>query len=203
MIFGEQSKNVADSGEFRLDTDSSAMFIHPNYDGNTGNNFDVCLIKTPSDVFTYGAINGCGSDCVAAACLPTTAANHGDACWVAGWGKTSSSGTTSTELMSVGVNIFSDSYCEEYSNGTMQNRLEPDEMCAGLPDFNGNNMTDAGKDSCQGDSGGPLICNVDDKATLSGIVSWGLGCAEEGRPGVYGRTLEYLSWIESTIRQNS
>ena len=200
MIFGEQSKNVADSGEFRLDTDSSAMFIHPNYDGNTGNNFDVCLIKTPSDVFTYGAINGCGSGCVAAACLPTTAANHGDACWIAGWGATSFNGSSPTELKSVGVNIFSDSYCEEYSNGVY---IEPDEMCAGLPDFNGNNLTDAGKDSCQGDSGGPLICNVDDKATLSGIVSWGVGCADEGKPGVYGRTLEYLDWIDSTIRQNS
>ena len=62
--------------------------------------------------------------------------------------------------------------------------------------------TDAGKDLCQGDSGGPLICNVDDKATLSEVVSRGVGCAEEGYPGIYGSTFEYLSWMERTIRQN-
>ena len=98
MDFGEHRTDQSDSGEFRLNTDSSAMYIHPNYDGNNGNNFDVCLIKSPSNIFTFGATNGCGPDCIAAACLPTIAANHGDACWIAGWGKTSSNGSTSTEL---------------------------------------------------------------------------------------------------------
>ena len=198
MYFGEHRTNRDDSGEFRLNTGSSAMFVHPNY--GSGNNFDVCLVKSPSDILNFGAANGCGPDCVAAACLPTAAANHGDACWVAGWGTKSSEGFTSTKLKSIGVNIFSDSYCEEYSNGVY---TEPDELCAGRPDFNGNNLTDAGKDSCQGDSGGPLICDIDGKATLTGVVSWGDGCAQEGYPGVYGRTLEYKSWIEKTIRQNS
>ncbi|EFY94045.1 Peptidase S1/S6, chymotrypsin/Hap [Metarhizium robertsii ARSEF 23] len=40
-----------------------------------------------------------------------------------------------------------------------------------------------GKDSCSGDSGGPLL----DASTgeLEGVVSWGLGCADQQFPAVY------------------
>ena len=67
-------------------------------------------------------------------------------------------------------------------------------MCAGLPDIDGNGLTDGGQDACQGDSGGPLICDVDGKYVLTGIVSWGAGCAKEGYAGVYGRVHTYLRY---------
>ena len=81
---------------------------------------------------------------------------------------------------------------------TKYNSLLPDDICAGLPDLDGNGLTDAGTDSCQGDSGGPLVCDVDGAATLVGVVSRGEGCAREGYPGIY-TAVHTDNWIEQTI----
>merc|ERR1711976_721692 len=53
---------------------------------------------------------------------------------------------------------------------------------------------EAGKDSCQGDSGGPMTFNGQHVR----IVSWGVGCARSGYPGVYGQTDAMYDFITSS-----
>jgi hypothetical protein len=59
---------------------------------------------------------------------------------------------------------------------------------------------DATYDSCIGDSGGPIITSSGEQV---GVVSFGDGCAKEGKPGVYSRISYVLPWIQETICANS
>ena len=52
----------------------------------------------------------------------------------------------------------------------------------------------------KGDSGGPLQCRRSDGVwQLTGITSFGSGCARPGFPDVYTKLRYYLDWIKTTI----
>ena len=56
-----------------------------------------------------------------------------------------------------------------------------------------------------GDSGGPFVVPLNDDSSnqryqLAGIVSWGIGCAKTGLPGVYAKVSNYIDWIEENMQ---
>ena len=54
-----------------------------------------------------------------------------------------------------------------------------------------------------GDSGGPMVCDSGNGSwTLNGIVSFGIGCARLGYPGVYSNVYSFVPWINQTIATN-
>lgn len=97
---------------------------------------------------------------------------------VLGWGTTcSQTCPTVTQLRQAGVPIVADATCtEDYAR-------VPGSFVAGTMFCAGSDETD----TCQGDSGGPLLVPRLDTFVLTGVTSWGEGCANAQYPGVYVR----------------
>lgn len=86
--------------------------------------------------------------------------------------------------MSLEVPIISRTTCSlNYGSENLLDGM----LCAGYMSGKG--------DACSGDSGGPLVC--DNK--LVGIVSFGLGCAIPGYPGIYANVAYYYDWIKQYV----
>jgi trypsin len=102
---------------------------------------------------------------------------------VLGWGRTSEGGPASRYLLAAQVPVVADTDC-----GRAYPNFAADSMvCAGYPG--------GGVDTCQGDSGGPMVVG----GTLIGISSWGSGCAQPGKPGVYTRVSRYAALIAAQL----
>ncbi|MCT2590622.1 serine protease [Streptomyces sp. N2-109] len=105
---------------------------------------------------------------------------------VYGWGDTRGDGSYASRLRAARVDVLADRLCERAYPGNADGTFQADTMlCAGV--------TGGGRDACQGDSGGPLVA----RGRLVGLVSWGTGCGEAGRPGVYTRVSGVLALIRA------
>jgi secreted trypsin-like serine protease len=92
------------------------------------------------------------------------------------------------------VPLVSDAACAKAYRTVGVNLVENESLCAGR----------RGVDTCQGDSGGPLV-RKDGRGrwVQVGIVSWGLGCARKGYPGVYTQLSTFRSAIRTATRRLS
>nr|BAL14423.1 serine protease like protein [Meloimorpha japonica] len=103
--------------------------------------------------------------------------------YVTGWGRTAQGGTPSRFLRKANVKILSMAHCR---NTTIGEHILDSMLCA----------YEYETDACQGDSGGPLVYEPRaGKVEQIGVVSWGIGCARPGMPGVYTTVAYYRDWI--------
>lgn len=163
----------------------SKLCMHPNYDHRIFDN-DIALLRLASPLPGF-------NETMSPICLPTSESNFptGTSCAVTGWGRTHQSGWVSNQLRVARVPIIDHATCKEkYLNETGD--IVTDQMiCAGYEE---------GKiDSCKGDSGGPFVCQERGRYVLAGATSWGVGCAQAGRPGVYTDIKDFLTWIDCTM----
>ncbi|KAK7482318.1 hypothetical protein BaRGS_00026446 [Batillaria attramentaria] len=124
-------------------------------------------------------------------CLPSPdiTPSVGQGCLLAGWGDTHGTGTQ--EVMNqVTLPVISDDVCSR-PDWYGHEFLRQTTFCAGYEQ--------GGRDACTGDSGGPLVCKFDDRWYVSGIASWGYGCAEIKWPGIYTNVTYYLPWIKQRL----
>ncbi|XP_041850923.1 transmembrane protease serine 13a [Melanotaenia boesemani] len=161
------------------------ILLNENYNNRT-NDQDIALLKLTAPVaFT---------EKVLPACLPAFNQQFppGTSCWTSGFGITNEdSGTVSKNLMEVTVDIIDTQVCN--SRGVYGGAVTKNMICAG--------KLEGGKDSCQGDSGGPLVCKGESLWYLVGITSWGAGCGQKNKPGVYTKVSSVLPWIYSSMQQ--
>ncbi|XP_029449955.1 plasminogen [Rhinatrema bivittatum] len=150
------------------------------------NRADIALLKLSSPVLI--------TEEVLPACLPTENYMVPDRfqCYVTGWGETQGTGGEGI-LKETGFPVIENKVCNrpEFLSG----KVKSTELCAG--------NIHGGTDSCQGDSGGPLVCPDGGIYTLQGVTSWGLGCAQPMKPGVYVRVSKFIPWIQETMKENS
>ena len=159
--------------------------MHPSYDHRIFD-YDIALLRLSTPLPGY-------NETMSPICLPTASSNFppGTNCSVTGWGRTHQSGWTSNKLRVARVPIIEHARCKqqylESTGDTVTDRM----ICAGY---------EQGKiDSCKGDSGGPFVCLERGRYVLVGATSWGVGCAQAGRPGVYTDIKDFLPWIQGVI----
>ena len=171
------------------------IFVHPAFIPNDNSNLDndIALIhlKEPSKQKPVSLITPAGMSNVESSNTVLT---------VIGWGLLSTTlnppdfqPDISAILQQVNVEFISRTICNgtDWYNGD----ITPNEFCAGFES--------GGKDSCGGDSGGPILVNDSGTVKQVGIVSWGSGCAEERKPGVYTRIANYNGWIADMMGNSS
>nr|XP_054926811.1 trypsin alpha-3-like [Dermacentor andersoni] len=157
--------------------------LHPRYDDKTLKN-DIAVLELSRKLKF--------SDHVQPVCLPTEdfPPLPGTVGIVAGWGYTSESGQQHRNpyLLYVTQVIKGPEYCKAKMEGYYYSPSTA--FCAYRYSY----------DACQGDSGGGLMVLHDERWYTVGIISYGVGCATPGMPGVYTDVTRYVGWLRHALR---
>ena len=181
-------------------TGVSAAIPHPDYSPQTFVNDIAVLTLT-------GPLPGAGAMPLVASDSAKTALASGAAVRSAGFGYTSSSGTTSDRARVADLVVVPDRVCSSssatYAIGSVTFvglGIDTSTAVCAIGVVAGTKLI---IDTCQGDSGGPLYAGAVGSERLVGLTSVGVGCAgfdgreelAEKTPGVYTRIAPYLDWL--------
>ncbi|XP_053446576.1 transmembrane protease serine 11B-like isoform X2 [Nycticebus coucang] len=159
------------------------IILHENY-SNFAYHDDIALVQLAEDVpFTKF---------VRSICLPDAnlELSENDSVVVTGWGALSQNGSFPDILQQAFLKIIDNESCN--APHALSGLVDKTMLCAGF--------MSGEADACQNDSGGPLAYPDSRNIWhLVGIVSWGHGCGQENKPGVYTRVTSYRHWIASKI----
>lgn len=198
-----------------FDIEGIYLNAHTPYNGNSGHPFHfttAAKIHVPDNYDDYTNVNDIAiikmSQCVdvddfpiavpAMASNSQAASTNGYKLELYGFGRFGEnlgySGDTK-QLQRAELPFISNESCQKYFG----NKIKYGMFCAGYPES-------GGVDACQGDSGSGLLAapqNQGDPSMIMGVVSWGVGCARLGYPGVYAAVADYEDWIKSTVCNDS
>ncbi|XP_023559955.1 transmembrane protease serine 11G [Octodon degus] len=158
-----------------------SIIIHENYAAHKHED-DIAVVKLSAPVLF--------SENVHRVCLPDAAFEvpPKSKVFVTGWGALRASGPFPNTLRQVEVEVIPNDVCNQVHvyGGAVSSGM----ICAGF--------LSGKRDACEGDSGGPLVIAQDRNIWyIIGIVSWGIGCGKENKPGLYTKVTHYRDWIKS------
>ncbi|XP_065604128.1 serine protease 56 [Cyrtonyx montezumae] len=177
VVVGDHELGKEDAGERAVPV--RRIVPHPKFNPKTFHG-DLALLELAEPLAQSGTVSP--------VCLPSSATEPGPGtpCHIAGWGSLYEEGPSAEVVMEAQVPLLSQETCRAALGREL---LTSTMFCAGY--------LSGGIDSCQGDSGGPLVCQDPSSHhfVLYGITSWGDGCGERGKPGVYTRVASFTDWL--------
>ncbi|XP_062383230.1 coagulation factor X [Sardina pilchardus] len=181
IVLGEFNINKEEGREAKHEVE--LYVTHMNYIPATYHN-DIALIKlkTPIKFNKY----------ILPACLPErdfaerVLMNQKEG-MMSGFGRLGERSAQTTLLQRLTVPFVDRASCIESSSFKVSKHM----FCAGY--------LEAGRDACQGDSGGPHVTRYKDTWFVTGVVSWGEGCARDGKYGVYTQVSKYIRWLNQLM----
>ena len=166
LVIGAWQLNNEAPGDIRSVT---AIHLHPSWNPSTFDN-DVALLR----------LNTASTKAWARLAEPIDPVNPGNTVRAIGHGHTTQGGVASNDLRQVDLPIQSDA--------TMSGAAQYGASFHGAVMIGAGPLA-GGQDTCQGDSGGPLFISGG-QARLVGDTSWGSGCAQPNKPGIYGEVYQ-------------
>ncbi|XP_062498790.1 vitamin K-dependent protein C-like [Corticium candelabrum] len=190
VCLGKNCGNCSESDSLSnsVCSNSSSIIIHPNFN-QTSFDHDIAVLKLARPV-------NCNCRTIMPVCLPDKARDSSyiraqQNGIVTGWGRVNSTVSRSRCLRKGDVRLKSRRLCQIKHQGY---QITENMLCA--TDYNG---------ACEGDSGGPLVVKnrkFRGRYVLAGVVSWGIGCGEKTKFGVYTDVISHLDWIKSSCGIN-